>query len=144
MFRAYILLLLPIVVAPVGFAGQNSTPVSRPSAPAVTANNRFVLTFPSSGKSGSTAANQQIAEALASKLTAKGFVRDQTLQAHCCTLQIETTDATGGISAKITVMDLDKQDLYHKDYQGQGTNAAQQIADHALADSELMKALTGK
>jgi hypothetical protein len=100
--------------------------------------------------------SQMVLDALTAQLTTKGLTRVPTISEQCCNLQIEVLSAASsqasGASAQITVFarmtvtDVDQQTVFTNKYQGEGSvikAAAADLAAKAVADPQLLRALTG-
>jgi hypothetical protein len=85
------------------------------------------------------------------------------LDDQCCSVQVEVLDASGNenaqqphvsLSARITILDIDKENLYSKEYRGGGppkakaskagiAAAADDVVSSMLADEKLTHVLAG-
>ncbi len=125
-------------------------------------NNHFTIAYPESTRtwqiSGSnvtsSSVSQAVANALAQKLAQKHFTRVQTLDTQCCSLQLEVIGLSSALSVRISVLDIDKQSVYVKEYRaelaakptGSSPNintAASGVVEMALSDPNFVRALAG-
>ncbi|MDQ1474319.1 MAG: hypothetical protein QOJ99_5799, partial [Bryobacterales bacterium] len=110
-----------------------------------------------------TQLTQAVTNSLVKRLSQKGLVRVRQLDVQCCTLQVEVLDANANensqqphlsLNTRITLLDVDKQHVYSKEYRGEapakakgskaGTAAAaDDVASRVIADNEFMHALAG-
>jgi hypothetical protein len=96
------------------------------------------------------------------RLSQKGLVRVRQLDVQCCTVQVEVLDATANensqqphvsLNTRITLLDVDKQNVYSKEYRGEApakakgkagiAAAADDVASRVSADNEFTHALAG-
>ena len=113
-------------------------------------NHRYTIVLPDPPKDRN--AGQKVSGALVRKLAQRRFLRVRQLDVQCCALQLEILSATpSSLKARITLLDVDKQNVFSKEYQaaasGNGrnamTSAAEALATHAVADGDFLKALAG-
>ncbi|HWF10642.1 MAG TPA: hypothetical protein VG297_19375 [Bryobacteraceae bacterium] len=160
------LLACILFVAPLFPAQNGGGNVVTPAHPATTIhppikpsskNNRFAITFPNNSQTGG-ADSQAVADDLARRLKAKGFVLVKPLDVHCCNLQVQMLGAESNgssthenrysLRARLTVLDQDGQFIYAKEYGGEApaggnqiVGAASEIAKAATEDSAFLKAI---
>jgi hypothetical protein len=134
-------------------------------------NNRYIVVTPDStqswqiGGANVTAAelSQMVTNSLVRRLTQKGLVRVKQLDDQCCAIQVEVIDASGNenaqtphltLSTRITMMDIDREHLYTKEYRGDAppkakgnkariAAAADDAVNSMLADEKLVHVLAG-
>jgi hypothetical protein len=152
---------------------QQSSLAKTPPGPG-RGNHRFNIAYPESGKSwsvGKTQATsggilQTVANTLADRLARKGFTRVRPLDVPCCTIQLEllyvaanegssaTPSTPMTLSVRVTLLDIDQQNVYTKEYRGEapagavktgkGTEtAAADLVTNVLADNEFLRPLAG-
>ena len=162
--------LMLLVIAWSG-AGQQSNSSKTPPGPR-RGNHRFNITYPDSAKTwtigktqvSSGSVSRTIANDLAARLVKKGFTRVRPLDVQCCTIQLEllyvaenqASSSTPAVtlSARITLLDIDQQNIYTKEYRGEAPatavragkgleSAASELVTSVLADSNFMRPLAG-
>jgi hypothetical protein len=139
-----------------GTAGSPAPTIKAPVTPNQH-NNRYNITYLTTPQSWKTAAGRvtsgEVYEALVNNLTRslsdKGFDRVKPLDVQCCNVQLQILNAGStqnnfSLRVRVTVLDVDNQTIYVKEYRGEGaqvSNAEAQLAKAAMADSDLLKAM---
>jgi len=156
-------LLLISVLLPYTLSAQSGSGKATSKA----LNNRFTITYQNataSWKVGSTRITstelaQAVTDNLAKRLSQKGFVRTTPLDVRCCNLQVQIANATLhqvssgdsrlALAIRITVLDVDGQFVYTREYRAEApvgsgpAGGAAEIGKAAMEDKELLTFLAG-
>ncbi len=152
-----LILLTPLFVGAQGATGNNPAPTIKSPVTPKRQNNRYNITYPTTAQSWKTGAGHatsaEIYEALVANLTQrlsdKGFDRVKPLDVQCCNVQLQILDAGSSqnkffVRVRFTVLDVDNQTTYAKEYRAEGAQvggAAAELAKAAMADDDLLKAM---
>ena len=93
---------------------------------------------------------QAIDTGLVRRLTAVGLKREQPLAVQCCTIQVALIGVEpAAVSARITLVDIDQQQVYSKEYRGEGkgqgnaNGGVNEMLDTFMQDQTMLRALKG-
>ena len=153
----FLILLTSLLAGAQSGAGNNPAPTIKAPVTPKQRNNRYNITYPTTAQSWQSGAGRAtsadvygaLVANLTQRLSAQGFDRVKPLDVQCCNMQLQIVDAGSAqnkffLKIRITVLDVDSQTIYTKEYRTEGaqfSGAAAELAKAAIADDDLLKAL---